>query len=234
MTVGASPDKFRFVTREESDRIVENCPDAEWRLIFALTRFGGLRCPSELLALTWEDVDWSNKRLHVDSPKTEHHDGKASRVIPLFPEVETALQGVFDVADPGTVHVINRYRNSAQNLRTQFTRIIRRAGLEPWPKPFQNLRSTRETELAEEYPLHVVTAWIGNGEPVAANHYLQITSEHFDKAVQNPVQYAHATRGNGPYADSRTKANPPADGVLPGVTAACLADKLPRRDSNPN
>ena len=35
-------------------------------------------------------------------------------------------------------------------------RIIRRAGLTPWPKPFQNLRSTRETELAETYPLHVV------------------------------------------------------------------------------
>ena len=27
----------------------------------------------------------------------------------------------------------------------------------------------------------------------AAKHYLQTTNEHFDKAVQNPVQQAHAT-----------------------------------------
>jgi hypothetical protein len=31
-------------------------------------------------------------------------------------------------------------------------RIIKRAGLKPWPKLFQNLRSTRETELAEDFP----------------------------------------------------------------------------------
>ena len=63
------------------------------------------------------------------------------------------------------------------NLRTQLKRIIRRAGFTPWPKLFQNLRSTRETELTEQYPLHVVCAWIGNSQPVAAKHYLQVTDE---------------------------------------------------------
>ncbi|MBA4016488.1 MAG: hypothetical protein C0483_04815 [Pirellula sp.] len=59
-----------------------------------------------------------------------------------------------------------------------------RAGIEPWPKLFQNLRSTRETELMETYPAHVVCAWIGNSESVAQKHYLQITDEHFAKAVR--------------------------------------------------
>ena len=76
-----------------------------------------------------------------------------------------------------------RYRESNTNLRTQFNRIIRRAGHEPWPKLFQNLRSTRETELAEHFPLHVVTAWIGNSELVAAKHYLQLTDDHFIRAI---------------------------------------------------
>ena len=73
--------------------------------------------------------------------------------------------------------------------------------LEPWPKPFQNLRSTRETELAEIYPLHVVCAWLGNSQPVAAKHYLQVTDDHFQQAAKglagalhNPVQYP-AARG---------------------------------------
>jgi hypothetical protein len=59
--------------------------------------------------------------------------------------------------------------------------IIDRTGLEPWPKVFQNLCSTRETELAEEFPMDVVCAWIGNSKAVAAKHYLQVTESHFDQ-----------------------------------------------------
>jgi hypothetical protein len=70
-------------------------------------------------------------------------------------------------------------------------RIIERAGLEPWPKLFQNLRSTRETELAEQFPIHVACSWIGNSKAVAAKHYLQTTDGHFQKAAQNPTQTVH-------------------------------------------
>ncbi len=86
------------------------------------------------------------------------------------------------------------YRDTGQNLRTQAHRIIRRAGLELWPKTFQNLRSTRETELAEEYPVQVICSWIGNSPQVAAKHYLQVREEDFAKAVQNPVQTVHDGR----------------------------------------
>jgi integrase len=48
---------MRFVTREEAHAVMDACPDAEWRLLFALSRFGGLRCPSEHIALRWADVD---------------------------------------------------------------------------------------------------------------------------------------------------------------------------------
>ena len=105
---------------------------------------------------------------------------------------------------PGTQHVITHYRDLNVNLRAQLERIIRRAGLEVWPKLFQNLRSTRETELTEEFPMHLLCKWIGNSQPVAAQHYLQLTDEHFDRAVsgtvnggargaQNPAQKMHET-----------------------------------------
>ncbi|MBI1369021.1 MAG: tyrosine-type recombinase/integrase [Planctomycetes bacterium] len=174
-----------------------------------MCRFGGLRCPSEVLALTWADVNWEHNRIRVPSPKTEHIDGKASRLIPLFPELREHLLEVFDQAETGTDHIIIGYRDSSVNLRTQLTRIIHRAGLEPWPKLFQNLRSTRETELAEAFPMHVVCRWIGNSEPVAAKHYLQMTDEHFERAVaghgskdinkaaQNAAQKLHERRRTG-------------------------------------
>src|SRR5687768_1892846 len=111
---------------------------------------------------------WTGRRtVTVRSPKTEHHKGKASRQIPIFPELRPYLDEVWESVEPGMLWVITRYRHTNINLRTQLERIIAKAGLESWPKLFQNLRSTRETELAEEYPLHVVTAWLGNSQIMA-------------------------------------------------------------------
>ena len=59
--------------------------------IFSLARFGGLRTPSEMLLLRWADVDWERGRLLIRSPKTEHHEGKDSRLVPIFPEPVRSL-----------------------------------------------------------------------------------------------------------------------------------------------
>ena len=151
-----------YVTREEIEKIIAACPDAEWRLIVALARYGGLRTPSETFALTWHGVDWERGRIRIESPKTACHEGKDSREIPMFPELRPYLEAVFDQAETGTVFVISKHRLGSMNLRTQLERIMARAGVAGWPRLFQNMRASRETELAQEYPLHVVTAWIGN------------------------------------------------------------------------
>jgi integrase len=200
-------ERQRYIDRDTIARIMDAAPDAEWRLIIALARFGGLRIPSEALSLKWSDVDFAADRIRVTAPKTEHHDGRGSREIPMFPELLRPLRDVFEQAEAGVEFVICKYRPATlqdsagnwrnANLRTQFKKIIERAGIEPWPKPFQNLRSTRETELAEDYPLHVVCAWIGNTERIAAKHYLQVTEDHFSSAtktgtsrtVRKPVRY---------------------------------------------
>jgi integrase len=185
-----------FLNRADAAKVLTACPDIDWRLIFVLSRFGGLRCPSEHLGLTWADIDWGRSRMRVKSPKTEHHEDREFRWVPLFPEVRKELDTAWELVPEGTAAqapVITRYRSAKQNLRTTFERIIERAGLKPWPKLFQNLRSTRETELAEKFPIHVVCAWIGNTQAVATKHYLQVTAEHFERAIEalhNPVQSA--------------------------------------------
>lgn len=197
-TVPANRQRDYFVSSDEATLVLDACPDAEWRLLFALSRYGGLRCPSETLGLRWADIDWAQNRMTVGSPKTEHHEGGASRVVPVFPELRPYLLDAFEHAEDGAEYVITRYRDATQNLRTQLMKIICRAGLEPWPKLWQNLRATRETELAEVFPAHVVSAWIGNSQAVAARYYLQVTDEHFERAaqpaeaVQNPVQHSAA------------------------------------------
>jgi integrase len=202
-TVQSNPERFHFVTREDAQKVLDACPDNEWRLIFALSRYGGVRCPSETLALTWDCIDWEKDRIRIVSPKTAHHAGKASRVIPIFAELRPYLEAAFDSAEEGSVHVIQRYRDGNSNLRTQLNRIIERAGLKAWSKPFQNCRSTRQTELAEWLPPHVVCAWIGNSRAIAAKHYLQVTDQHYAAAARGPAaQFAAQSPAAGPRNDS--------------------------------
>ncbi len=200
------PDRERFITREETDRLLAACTSTDWRVIVALSRIGGLRCPSEVLTLKWVDVDWERGRFRVHSPKTEHHPGKETRDVPLFPELRAILEEAHAAAENGTVYVVGKhaYRLAADtpkgwkncNLRTQFLRVVKRAGMSPWPRLFHSLRASRETELAREYPIHVVTAWLGNTPKIAMKHYLMTTEDDFSKAIgrlietalQNPVQ----------------------------------------------
>ncbi len=185
-------DRQRFITREETDRLLAVC-NPTWRVIVALSRYGGLRCPSEVLSLRWQDVDWDAGRIVVPSPKTEHHVGKASRTIPLFAELRPILTEAFDLAPDGAVYVVDgNHREAANtasgwrncNLRTQFERIVKRAGLQPWPRLFHAMRASRETELAKEYPIHVVTSWLGNTPRIALKHYLQVTDADFERAAE--------------------------------------------------
>jgi len=203
-----NPERMVFVSQADIEKVIACCPDVQWKLIFALARYGGLRCPSEVLSLQWQDINWEAGRMLVRSVKTEHHEGKESRLVPIFGELRPYLLAAFEEAEPGDTYCITRYRQDNANLRTQAHRIIRRAGLKPWPRTFQNLRSSRETELTETFPLHVVTAWIGNSALIASKHYLQVTDEHFERAIQdmrkpelttpeaaqNPTHIMHATQ----------------------------------------
>lgn len=84
----------------------------------------------------------------------------------------------------------------------------------------------------EDFPAHVVCAWIGNSEAVARKHYLQLTDDHFAKAVgevpktapplpsavQNPVQQNAELARTAPHAEMAEKAQPP---FFPGFAELC-------------
>ncbi len=99
----------RFIEQQIIDRAIEIAPDTQWKLIIALARYGGLRCPSEVLALTWADIDWEAGRITVTSPKTKRQ-GKPYRVTPLFPELRSLFERAFEEAADGALYVITKYR----------------------------------------------------------------------------------------------------------------------------
>jgi integrase len=185
LQVRGSDERRRHISHDWIERVLRACPNADWRLLVVLLRYGGLR-PSEACNLRWENIDWDKRRIRVPCEKTERHEGRAWREIPFFPEIVPHLEESWELADDGVEMVIARYRSN-RNLRQPFKAIVERAGLEMWPKPFQNLRATRETELMRAHPEHVVCGWIGNTQRVAREHYLAATPEDFQRALECPT-----------------------------------------------
>ena len=171
-----------FISQSLAEEVLAACPDDEWRLIFALARYGGLRCPSELATLKWSDIHWERGRVVIRETKRKRH--VEARETPLFPELRPFLEARFRAEDKNPIKVIGRVDCSKTNLRTQMGRILERASIKQWPKLFQNLRSTRETELVQQgHPIHVVCSWLGNTPKVADKHYLQVTDADFQRAL---------------------------------------------------
>ena len=119
-------------------------------------------------------------------------------------------------------------------------RIIRRAGLMPWVKLWHNLRATRQTELANQYPLHVVCAWIGNSRAVAQEHYLQVTDSHFAQATtagksvsQNLSQNVSETVRNDKGMVKPEMQKRPENGAFLTNSDTCRNIKYPQGESNP-
>jgi integrase len=230
-----------FVSSEDVEQVMRQTPDAEWKLIIALARYGGLRCPSEHYALRWGDVDWENSRMTVHAPKTEHHEGQGARSVPIFSELRPHLMAAFEQAEAGTEYVIARHRLGCMNLRQQMERFIRRAGVKQWPKLFHNLRASRETELMRKYDLATVCKWIGNSPAVAAKHYATsvdlsgdfrraagIDAEtNTNKAQQKAQQTAVASEGPAMTDEvSKNEKTPENRGLVETCQAASNADLL--------
>jgi len=197
-TVKANRERDHFITAQDAATLIEECPDTQWRLIIALSRFGGLRCPSEHLALRWADINWERGRIVVHSPKTEHRAGGELRIIPIFPELVEPLREAQELYGDKSEFVISRYRDAGQNLRTQFLKIIKRAGLKPWPRLFHNLRASRQTELMQSFPIHVVCEWLGNSKLIAQEHYLRVNEGDFEKATNQTRSLKSGAKSGAP------------------------------------
>jgi integrase len=193
-SVGPNTEREYFVTREETERLLDVIPCPEWRLLVVLARYGGLRVPSEALELRWGDIDWERRRMVIRSPKTRRK-GYGARIVPIFPELAPHLEQAWEAAPEGAEFVITRYRTTEVNLRTQLTRYILKAGLKPWPKLFVAMRQSRAIELAREYPAHVATAWLGHSAQVAMRHYWRVTEADFERAIRGEVGLADSPKG---------------------------------------
>jgi len=170
-----------FVTAETIDAMIAEAPSREWALLLGLARYGGLRVPSETHSLTWADVDWQRCRLTVRSPKTARYSGGAQRVIPIVPRLMALVMARFEECGPEDRHLVT-VRGQGRTMKA-VRAMAARAGVDLWPKLWQALRASCETELAATYPHHVTARWLGHSTMVAARHYLTVPDETYDRAA---------------------------------------------------
>ena len=157
----------------------------------------GLRCPSEVFRLRWSDVNFATNRMTVPNVKTAGQTGREYRVCALFAALRPHLEDAHELAEPGTEFVVSgpmadnirakmdgpNGSNDA-NTRTAFLKLIKRAGLTPWPRLFHTLRASCETDLLEQgFSMSAVTEWLGHSAAVALKHYARVPDHLFARAA---------------------------------------------------
>ena len=126
----------RFISREIIDRVVDGTADAEFRLVIALSRYGGRRIPSELDGLLWQHIDLARGRILITSPKTKRYEGRESREMPLFPELVPFIDEWWNACPEQTQHVFRSNRGSESGWRTRLYKLLDRLGIQKWPRVF--------------------------------------------------------------------------------------------------
>ena len=126
------------------------------------------------------------------------------------------------LGDQPAEHVLPKLRATG-NPNTTLHRIIKRAGLPPIPKPWQNLRATRATELEAEFGAHKATEWCGHSEKVAGAHYWMVTQDDIRRAAgwtsgAYLVQQSGEDGGNASQTISYAHEKTP---VFPGSASDC-------------
>lgn len=181
-----------YVDGDTSRRVLDACPSQEWRALFALYRYGGLRS-REALILRWRDVDLEKGFMTVRSPKTERV-GKGARVTPIFPQLRRELDAwKQEVETSGLIvdadaRVISRYSPDS-NVGTSLKKIILKAGAEPWPRLLQNLRASATTDIIQRYKPAEESAWLGHSPLVSLQHYQRTTQDAFNAALTDETLF---------------------------------------------
>jgi len=250
---GPTPSKYtRYVTPEEIEAVINACPDSEWRLLFGLARYAGLRIPSESHCLTWADVDFDRARLTVHSPKTERFEGHAQRVVPITPKLMVLLLDRFEAMSSdkaeGDAPIVTIAGKGAVIRRVR--RIWATAGVEPWARLWQTLRSSCEKEWAMTFPQYAVSKWIGHSITISGRHYANAVPDELFEQAANTSEAALASaqrqaqrkapetpRNERKPEDTADRATSPKSArcgnLRPDAVSPCPERKWTRGESNP-
>lgn len=166
-----------YVPASDVEKLIKVAPDDEWRLLLALTRYAGVRCPSEVHPLEWSWVNWDEGTIRVFAPKTEHIPDKDWRIVPVLEEVARHLHRLHEQRLVGQRFVFPNCQSSGANLTAKLHRICQAAEVPKWPKAWVNMRASCERDMLLNHPIDVVAGWLGHSPETALRHYKRVVKE---------------------------------------------------------
>ncbi len=172
---GAAPE----VARDWADcsdanlvRIMEHCPNDQWRACFALARWAGLR-RGEALRTAWSDWDVATGILSVRHVG-RHTTKKRPRSVPVRPDLARLLAEWHGRAAPGSIGPCDGLDDDA--IDDLAWGILEKAGRELGGCPLHDLRRNCISYwMAERWPVTDVAAWSGHSVAVLEKHYARMT-----------------------------------------------------------
>jgi integrase len=169
--------RHHYITPEQTKRLWAALPSNDDRIRFILLRYLGLRAPSELDSLTWDDFDWVAGTVTIRSAKTRHTKTQGIRTCPIVhPDVLPILKTAYDERAMTTSKLVPRI--TAPALRRRVITWLGRAGLDLWPQLLVNFRRSAVTDALDILPPHVVSAYFGHSEIISEAHYAMRTTAH--------------------------------------------------------
>jgi integrase len=170
--------RVRWLTVEEEERLLAQCvPQLKPLVITALHT--GFRA-SELLSLTWGDVDFQQGIITVRAAYAKNGE---SRSVPMNKVLTETLQ-VIRINTPGTAQVFcNRKGMPYRSFRTVFERAVRRADIQDFT--FHDLRHTFASRLVMAgVDLPTVKELMGHKDIKMTLRYTHLSAEHKQHAVR--------------------------------------------------
>lgn len=178
--------KDRYLKQEELKRLLGVCDEALRQIVTAAVTTG-LR-KSDILALSWKQVDWTNALLAVVEQKT-----RKSRFIPISRHLRVTLTDLWTqaMARPQEFRGSHVFTNelgqplSASGwLRYHLNKAIERAGLGGTGVTFHTLRNTAASHLAMAgVDLVTVQKVMGHRSIITTRRYVELAPEYTARAV---------------------------------------------------
>jgi len=175
---------WKQVSDADLAKIFEHCPNEEWRLLFALCRWAGIR-RGEALRLTWADFDWNGRTLSVvpevdDRGVRRETTKQKARTVPIRPELFSMLQASYEAAPDGSLGPCCLH---ADRLDGRARAIVGRSLGAVYSKPFHTLRKCCLSEWATKVMPATLSAWSGDRIETLMEHYVRVEATETAKVT---------------------------------------------------
>ena len=127
-----------FTIDEMKTLLNDNLRSQMFWLPFALSIYSGLRI-AEAFHVSWQDVKWTERRLHIRLKPEYRLKGQKERYAPLPDELIDILR---PIAKPHGWIIENKYRDNPKMWRWFFMRLLRAAKIEPIGRSPHSTRHT--------------------------------------------------------------------------------------------